>query len=117
VKKVYKWSANSILGLHVGLTVFFAVGWMFREVQVFYLPLLFSWPLSWVTLGYCPLTKWEFFLRSKYNPTIDANAEAIRYNMQKYFGITLHPRPIYIAGIAAFFVLLTLSFVPGPLFQ
>ena len=109
VKKVCHWTANSIFVLHVFLGIFFLVGWMFPSINLIYLPLLVAWPFSWMFLGYCPLTKWELLLRKRYNPAIDTNAEAIQYNVKKYFGVHLPSRPIYIGGITVFFILLALS--------
>lgn len=109
MKKLYLWTANSIFLLHVFLGIFFLVGWKFREIQPFYLSLLIAWPLSWIFLGYCPLTKWELLLRKKYDPTVDTNAESIQYNVQKYLGIYLPSRPIFVGGITIFFILLGMS--------
>lgn len=110
---LYLWTANAIVIVHILVALFIVVGWYFREVQIVYLIVLISWPLSWAFLGYCPLTKWELLLRKKLDPSIDPHTEKIHYMMQKYFGVNLPERPIYIGGMVCFLFLLALSIAPN----
>jgi hypothetical protein len=109
VKTFYEWTANLIVVVHIATAIFLFVGWMFRSIQPFYLVLLVAWPLSWVVLGCCPLTKWELLLRKKNDPSIDPNTEKIQYMMKKYFDVSVPSRPIFIGGISVFFALFALS--------
>ena len=109
MKTLYEWTANLVVVVHVATAIFLLVGWIFKPIQPYYLTLLIVWPLSWVILGYCPLTKWELVLRKKNDPSIDPHTEKIQYMMKKYFGIDVPSRPIFIGGISVFFVLLVLS--------
>lgn len=112
MKTLTHWAANGIFILHICVGIFFLVGWKFESIERLYLPLLVAWPLSWVFLGYCPLTKWELLLRKIGNPEVDTNAEAIQYNVRKYLGIFLPSRPIFVGGIIVFFILFSLALVP-----
>lgn len=109
MKGFYEWAANAIVTLHILIAIFILLGWMFKEIQPIYLAILVAWPLSWVILGYCPLTKWELLLRKKNDPAIDPNTEKIQYLAKKYFHINLPSRPIFIGGIFVFFLLFILS--------
>ena len=110
-----KWAANAIFVLHIALGIFFLAGWAFPAYQWVYLPLLISWPLSWIFLGYCPLTKWELLLRKKYDPKIDPNTEKIQYLCKKYLAIDVPSRPIFVGGMVVFLVLFMLSITPNVL--
>jgi hypothetical protein len=109
VKTTYTWAANSIFILHIVVALFLLLGWMWRDIQPFYLGLLVAWPLSWIFLGYCPLTKWELLLRKKFDPAINPNTEKIQYMCKKYFNTDVPSRFVYVGGITVFFILLGLS--------
>ena len=113
MKKRYQWAADAVVALHVAVAIFILVGWAFRDIQQVYLIVLIAWPLSWVFLGYCPLTKWELLLRRKNDPTINPNTEKIQYLAKKHLGLNIPSRPIFTGGIIVFFVLLGLSVVPN----
>ncbi len=110
-KTFYRWAAHTMYLAHIGIGVFFLIGWMFKDIQFIYLPLLIAWPLSGILLGYCPLTKWELRLRKLYKPTTDTNAGFIQMNLQKIFGITVPRKPIRAGIFIVFFILLTLSVI------
>ncbi len=102
-------AANGIFLTHIAVGIFFLVGWYFTSIAFIYLPLLMAWPLSWLFLGYCPLSKWEFMLRQQRDPSLDTDAEVIQYYVAKWFGIYVPSRPIFIGGIAVFCILIVLS--------
>lgn len=109
MKTTYRWTANAVFVAHVLIGVFFLIGWMFKDIQFVYLPVLVAWPLSGLFFGYCPLTKLELRLRKLENPTTDTSAGFIQSHMQKVFGMHV-PRHFIRAGIILiFFILLTLS--------
>lgn len=110
-KLLYKWAEKSVFLGHIAIGIFFLVGWMFKDIQCIYLPLLIAWPLSGTVLGYCPLTKWELLLRKKGDPRTDTDAGFIQENMQKYFGIHTSRKPIRIGIYVVFFILLILSVI------
>ena len=111
MKAVYRLLADVFFVLHFVIGAFFLFGWIFSEIQIVYLPLLISWPLSWILLGYCPVTKWEFLLRRKYGANLDTNTEFIRHYTHKFFQIKIPPRPIFTGGFSVFIALIVLYFV------
>jgi hypothetical protein len=69
------------------------------------------WLLCWLVLGYCPVTKWEFLLRRKYDKSIDPNAESIQYYWNKFFGKKIPSKAIFTGGLIVFFVLFSATFI------
>jgi hypothetical protein len=72
---------------------------------------LILWLFSWVFLGYCPFSKWEFLLRRRYNKNIDQNAEAIKYYMYKFFKKDIPSKTIFSVGIIVFIVLIIVTLI------
>jgi len=105
--------ANSLFVFHLFVGIFFTIGWIFTQIQmrVFYLVSLLAWVLSWVVLNYCPLSKWEFVLRSKYDKNIEPNTEMIKYYMYKFFKIDLSEKSILLGGIIVLNALVFLTFL------
>jgi hypothetical protein len=68
-----------------------------------------TWIGSWIFLGYCPLSKWEFTLRNKYDKTIDPNREIIQHYLEKFMGIKVPSKKIIFWGIFVYIILLGLS--------
>lgn len=109
MRKLHIFLANTIFLLHCLLGIFILTGWLFPRFKILYLAILILWLSSWIFLGYCPPTKWEFLLRKKYDESIDPNAEAIKYYMYKFFGVDIPSRRIFIGGKIVFVILVTLS--------
>ena len=87
------------------------IGWKFPQFKLIYVILLLVWIGSWIFLGYCPITKWEFLLRRKYDKSIDPNAEAIKYYMYKFFNKDIPSKTIFTIGIIIFVIVLVLSLI------
>ena len=109
MKWLYVWTANLIFIIHFCLGVFFLIGWNFPKYHFVYWFLMSSWIGSWIFLGYCPLSKWEFTLRNKYDKTINPNREIIQHYLEKFTGIKVPSKTIITCGILVYFVLLSLS--------
>lgn len=116
MKTLYRMAADLLLGLHFVVGAFFLAGWLFRAIQLLYLPILISWPLCWIFLGYCPLTRWEILLRKKYNPEFDTHEEFIKRYAHKFFQMDIHSQTVFQAGLVIFTILLALSLVHTSLF-
>jgi hypothetical protein len=101
--------ANTILGIHFLYGAFLLVGWSFHDVKVLYLSSLLLWISSWIFLGYCPLTKWEFKIRQTYDPAINLETEIIQHYVNKFFGVLVPARVIFSTGLALFTVLFFLG--------
>lgn len=111
MRKVNIFIANLIFVLHCLIGVFILSGWYFSQIKFEYRVFLFVWLLSWLILGYCPVTKWEFILRRKYDKSIDPNTEAIQYYWNKFFGKKISSKLIFNVGLIAFFVLFGVTFL------
>ena len=103
--------ANLIFLAHCLIGVFILSGWYFREVKIAYLALLTGWLACWVFLGYCPLTKWEFTLRRKYDKSFDPYDEAIQHYVYKFFGKKIPARTIFTGGIVVLIILVILTLI------
>ena len=107
---VRTFAANVLFVLHLLVGAVILSGWAFPDIRVPYLVLLIGWPLCWVVLGYCPLTKWEFELRkinvgNKYS----LNGEFTRHYLKQWFNLDVPTRPIFITGGVLFLTLLVLT--------
>ena len=96
---------------HCLFGVFLLVGWFFPRIKFIYLTALILWLSSWLILGYCPLTKWEFMLRRKYNKDINPNDEAIQYYMKKFFNKNISAKAIFTVGLIAFIIFTGLTLI------
>ncbi|MFM7088703.1 MAG: DUF2784 family protein [Candidatus Paceibacterota bacterium] len=103
--------ANILFVSHLILGIVILTGWLFPQFKYFYIGLLFFWMGSWLILGYCPPTKWEFLLRKKYNENINPNSEFIQYYMFKFFNKNISSNKIMTGGIVIFSVLLLLTII------
>jgi len=86
---------------------------MFPEIRVQYLMLLIGWPVCWLIVGYCPLSKWEFQLRNKYVQGVDLNGEIISHYMKKLFNIDVPKRDVFNFGLMFFLVSFVLNIAYG----
>ncbi len=111
--KLYFWFANLIFAIHIGFGVFLLVGWRVKDIQAVYLLSIVVWIGSWVFLGYCPLSRWEFSLRKKYDPSIDPNREIIQFYLQKILGIQVASQTIVASGIVVCAILVMASLLFG----
>ena len=95
---------------HCLIGIFILSGWYFFQIKFEYRIFLIIWLLTWIFLGYCPLTKLEFFLRSKYDKRIDPNAEAIQYYWYRFFGKNISSKVIFNGGLIVFFIVFSATF-------
>ncbi|GEM_PF-6601147 len=109
MRKLHIFLADLIFILHCILGVFILTGWLFSEIKVLYLAVLCMWLSSWIFLGYCPPTKWEFSLRRIYDKSINPNDEAIKYYMYKFFKIDIPTKKIFNGGMIVFIILVILT--------
>lgn len=111
MKWMYFWIANIIFAAHIALGIFFLTGWYFDQVQLLYVAAMLAWMGSWVVLGYCPVSYWEFWLRNKYNEAINPDTDIIKHYLHLFFGISVTERFVFNTGAVVFSFLLTLAFV------
>jgi hypothetical protein len=109
MRKIYLFLANTVFVFHGLLVVFILFGWLFPNIKTIYLVVLLLWLSSWIFLGYCPPTKWEFLLRKKYDNNIDPNAEAIQYYMYQFFKKDISSETIFTGGLILSIILILLT--------
>lgn len=69
MRKIFYYSlANLVFIVHFALVLILTVGWLVPGMYYFFLGVIVTVFLVDVTLGYCPLTLWEFNIRKKLNP-------------------------------------------------
>lgn len=66
----YRIGADTIWLIHFGVVCIALFGWLLPQIWFLYLAVLVGTLISTSTLGYCVLSKWEFDLRKKLNPTL-----------------------------------------------
>ena len=91
--------ADIILLVHLVLVFIVLFGWYFPHIKYLYLVFLVVTLLSELFFGYCILTKWEFDIRKKTEPTLDYDYSFLSYYAHKV-GIKVNTRIIkYVAFI------------------
>jgi hypothetical protein len=111
MRKINIFIANLLFAFHCLIGVFILSGWYFPVIKFEYRAFMIIWLLCWLVLGYCPVTKWEFLLRRKYDKSIDPNAESIQYYWNKFFGKKIPSKAIFTGGLIVFFVLFSATFI------
>ncbi len=70
MKTVYRIGADSIWFLHFAVVCVALFGWLAPSIWFAYVAVLAGTLISTLTLGYCILSKWEYDLRQKVNPSV-----------------------------------------------
>lgn len=90
--------ADLIFVLHLTLVVIVVLGWLIPRFFYLHLILLTLTALSEVFLGYCLLSRMEFSLRKKLNPTLLFDKSCIVHYLRKWRG--LRPRPKVVGEVS-----------------
>ena len=83
----HKVAADAIFLVHAMIFVTVLFGWAVPDIRFLYMLLLVAVLLSDLFLGYCILSKWEFNLRKKFNPSINYN-----YSWTSYYTFRLYEK-------------------------
>lgn len=102
--------ANFLFVLHFIIVGIILFGWIFPLIYFLYVGILLVTLLCWIFLGYCPITKWEFNIRKKYEPGLDYKSEYIEYYFNKIFKIAIPVIFIRIVGIIFLIMSLMITF-------
>ena len=100
-KLLYTTTANIIFLFHTALVLIVCLGWLFPSFFYIFIVFLVATALSEIFLGYCFLTKWEFYLRRKMYPEKVFDSSCIFHYGRVVFG--LPPRPTVNKKEAGFF--------------
>jgi hypothetical protein len=86
--------------IHVPIVVVIFFGWIFNGFWSYvYFVTLFLTLCSWVLLGYCLITKWEFDVRKKFMDIPNYHYEYLHYWGYKLLKININPKKIRFYGI------------------
>ena len=102
--------ANILFVLHFIFMGIILFGWMFSEIYFLYIAVLLITLFCWIFLGYCPVTKWEFKIRRKYEPGLNYKNEYMEYYVSKFFKINIPVLLIRITGIIFLILSLLIAF-------
>src|SRR3989344_3309242 len=73
MKLLYRVGADVLFVMHLALVLLAVFGWAVPSLWWVYMGALVVTLISDVVLGYCILSKWEFDLRKRLDPTVDYN--------------------------------------------
>ena len=111
-KTIDFWKVNILFLIHFILVFIIFFGWMLPSVHFIYISVLFATLLCWTFLGYCPITKWEFNIRRKYEPELDYRNEYIEYYFSKFFKVNIPVTFIRFWGIVFLVISLLINIIP-----
>lgn len=63
--------ADAIFVVHAGVVFVALFGWIWPDFWPLYMAVLIGTLVSDILLGYCILSKWEFDIRKRLNPSVD----------------------------------------------
>ncbi len=69
----YRIAAEILLVLHIAIVLVIVFGFLIPTIWYLYVGCLAATLTSDMLFGYCILSKWEFDLRKKQNPSVDYN--------------------------------------------
>lgn len=108
---IYFWVANIIFIGHLCFGLFVLSGWYFNSIELIYLLVLTAWMSCWVFLGYCPVSRWEFTLRNKYDSNIEPNTDIMSHYINKILGTKVTKDQVVRVGMCVFLVLVLATYV------
>jgi hypothetical protein len=92
--------ANVIFAFHCAVVAVIGFGWMIPIIWPLYMVVLLVTLISEVTFGYCFLSRWEFDLRKRIDPTLDYGYSFSSFYTYKLTHRRLSQRFIKYAGLA-----------------
>ena len=102
--------ANLFFILHFIFVAIIFFGWLFPKIYIVYIIVLLITLFCWMFLGYCPITKWEFNIRRKYEPGLNYRNEYMEYYVSKFFKINIPVIFIRVYGIIFLVISLVFAF-------
>jgi hypothetical protein len=108
-------TADFIFVVHFILVSIVAIGWLVPQLFYVHLSLLLVTMASEIALGYCLLTRMEFDIRRKLDPTLLFDKSCISHYTRKWRG--LGPRPLlklrqsFLKRNSFMFILLSLGII------
>lgn len=110
-KFFYKSFANLIFLVHLSLVLLVVLGWLVSSLFYFFIGAIFATIISEIFLRYCILSKLEFWIRKKIDPTKIYDKSCIIHYTRALFG--LPPRTLQVSAELTFFKKNTFVFILG----
>jgi hypothetical protein len=107
MKFLYRFAADCIWTIHLLVVILILFGWLMPSLWYLYIVALIGALISELLLSYCFLSKWEFYLRKKYNPTVNYDYSYTSYYTYKLTRQHLSTR--FLARIGILFTTLSLA--------
>ncbi|MFM2414755.1 MAG: hypothetical protein RI911_448 [Candidatus Parcubacteria bacterium] len=86
----YRFLADVTLYFHTFIVLLIVFGWIWMETFWLHFASVFIAVCSEIVLGYCFLTRWEFFFRHRADPSISESNKYVTYYMELIFGQQVH---------------------------
>lgn len=96
---MYTCAANPVFLVHAVNFLILVFGWAIPALWPIYMGVLVATLTSLLFLSYCPLTKWEFELRKKVDPTVECPSGFLNLYAYKLVGMRISDTFIYWTGI------------------
>ena len=110
-KLIIKILANFILIVHAVFVFIILFGWSFTSFSLIYILTLLIAFFTQLFMGYCVLTRWEFYLRKKLDQTLDYDSSFLSWYMYKYSNIHIPTRGIKYVSLAFLFISIVIYFI------
>jgi len=94
----YRIAADTVFALHGIVLLVVIFGWLFPALWYWYMAVLILTLISEFTFGYCILSKWEFVLQHKSDPTVEYDYRFASYYTYRLTKGYLSNRFLSIAG-------------------
>ncbi len=108
---LYRLSADLIFIFHFTVVMIILFGWLVPAIWPLYMFTLVVSLVSDVVFGYCLLSKWEFVLRKKFNPSIDYDYDFTTYYTYRLTNRTIRDSFMKIAAITFISLSILISIV------
>jgi hypothetical protein len=96
---LYRLSADLIFLFHFVVVMIILFGWLVPVIWPLYMFTLVVSLISDIVFGYCLLSKWEFVLRKKFNPSINYDYDFTTYYTYRLTNRTIRDNFMKIAAI------------------
>lgn len=96
---MYTFGANLIFVFHVLWALVAIFGWLIPALWPLYMAVLAATLISLLFLSHCPLTRWEFNMRRKVDPTASSSSVFLAHYLAKLLGRQITDAFILRAGL------------------
>lgn len=108
---MYRIAAELVFLFHAGSILIIGLGWAIPALLPVHIALLFGGLFLQLILGHCFLSRWEFWLRKKVDPSIAYDAAYITHYMRVLFGNQIRPQFMRVAVPSALVALASIHAV------